>query len=109
MYPLRQVLLGPRQPAGYRPDPTEHTANGALRHLTDGRGNLIWFCSVASAGKNAGPRRWHEVLQVSPDADPSVIRAAYRNLAAKYHPDNPDSGNQDKFLEVQRAFQEAQS
>jgi hypothetical protein len=63
----------------------------------------------AEASHNAAPRPWHEVLQVSPDADPSVIRAAYRNLAAKYHPDNPDHGNQDKFLEVQRAFQEAQS
>jgi hypothetical protein len=61
----------------------------------------------AEASPNAGPRAWHEVLQVSPDADPSVIRAAYRNLAAKYHPDNPSTGNQQKFLEVTRALQEA--
>jgi DnaJ-domain-containing protein 1 len=63
----------------------------------------------AEASPNAGPRAWYEVLQVSPDAEPSVIRAAYRNLAAKYHPDNPDHGDQDRFLEVQRAFQESQS
>jgi hypothetical protein len=63
----------------------------------------------AQASTNSGPRAWHEVLQVSPEADPSVIRAAYRNLAAKYHPDNPTSGDQDKFLEVQRAVREAGS
>jgi DnaJ domain len=63
----------------------------------------------AEASPNVGPRPWHEVLQVSPDADPSVVRGAYRNLAAKYHPDNPTSGDQSKFLEVQRAFQEANS
>ena len=29
----------------------------------------------------------YEVLQVSPTADPNVIRAAYKQLALKYHPD----------------------
>jgi len=29
----------------------------------------------------------YEVLQVSPRAEPEVIRAAYRTLARKYHPD----------------------
>jgi hypothetical protein len=30
---------------------------------------------------------WHLVLQVSPQATPEQIREAYRNLIAKYHPD----------------------
>lgn len=63
----------------------------------------------AEASPNAGPRPWHEVLQVSPDADPSVIRAAYRNLAAKYHPDNTSTGDEAKFHAVQRALREAES
>jgi hypothetical protein len=63
----------------------------------------------AEASPNAGPRAWHEVLQVSPDADPAVIKAVYRKLALKYHPDNQTTADHDKFLEVQRAFQEAQS
>jgi curved DNA-binding protein CbpA len=33
-------------------------------------------------------RDHYEVLQVSPRADPEVIRAAYRILARKYHPDH---------------------
>lgn len=63
----------------------------------------------AEASPNGGPRAWYQVLQVSPDADPSVIRAAYRNLAAKYHPDNADTGDEAKFHEVQRALREAKS
>ena len=30
---------------------------------------------------------FYEVLQVSPRAEPEVVRAAYRILARKYHPD----------------------
>ena len=29
----------------------------------------------------------YRILQVVPDAEPEVIRAAYRALALKYHPD----------------------
>jgi curved DNA-binding protein CbpA len=31
---------------------------------------------------------FYEVLQVHPSAEPEVIRAAYRILARKYHPDH---------------------
>jgi len=31
---------------------------------------------------------YYEVLQVSPRAEPEVVRAAYRSLARKYHPDH---------------------
>lgn len=31
---------------------------------------------------------YYEVLQVNPSAEPEVIRAAYRILARKYHPDH---------------------
>lgn len=51
-------------------------------------------------------RAWHEVLQVNSNADASVIKAAYRNLAAKYHPDNQQTGDAAKFDEVRRAWEE---
>lgn len=35
---------------------------------------------------------YYEVLQVSPRAEPEVVRAAYRSLARKYHPDHGGSG-----------------
>lgn len=33
----------------------------------------------------------HKILQVVPTAEPEVIRAAYRALAIKYHPDRDSS------------------
>jgi curved DNA-binding protein CbpA len=39
-------------------------------------------------GYACGVRDHYEVLQVDPRADPEVIRAAYRVLARKYHPDH---------------------
>jgi curved DNA-binding protein CbpA len=37
----------------------------------------------------AGRVDYYRLLQVVPTADPDVIRAAYRSLARKYHPDLP--------------------
>lgn len=51
-------------------------------------------------------RAWHEVLQVSPDADPEIIRAAWKRLVARYHPDNQTTGDAAKFEEVQKAYKE---
>ncbi|CAG9311634.1 unnamed protein product [Blepharisma stoltei] len=48
---------------------------------------------------------YYEVLEVSPDADESEIKKAFRSLSRKYHPDkNP--GNEEahkKYLEVTKA------
>lgn len=54
-------------------------------------------------------RAWHEVLQVSPDADQDIIKSAYRKLSGRYHPDNQDTGDAEKFAEVQRAFDEVKN
>lgn len=50
-------------------------------------------------------RPWHEVLEVSPDASPEVILAAYKRLAFKHHPDH--GGEAGKFEELQRALKES--
>lgn len=50
---------------------------------------------------------FYDVLQLSPNADPMVIEAAYRSLAQRYHPDN-NSGNSDaeKHLKIiNRAYE----
>lgn len=61
------------------------------------------------ASETKGVRSWNEVLQVSAEADDDIVKAAYRKLAAKYHPDNAETGDIKKFLEVQHAFNEATS
>jgi curved DNA-binding protein CbpA len=44
----------------------------------------------------------YQVLQVAPHAEPEVIRAAYRALAQKHHPDA--GGMQERMAELNRAW-----
>jgi len=49
---------------------------------------------------------YYEILGVSKDADIQTIKRAYRKLAAKYHPDrNKEPGAEDRFKEVQNAYE----
>ena len=52
----------------------------------------------------AGPD-WYSILQVTSGAEPEVIRAAYRALAQKYHPDHTASGYAaQRMAELNRAW-----
>jgi curved DNA-binding protein len=46
---------------------------------------------------------YYETLQVSRTAQPFIINKAYRLLAAVYHPDNRETGNQEAFRLVLEA------
>jgi len=46
---------------------------------------------------------YYEVLQVSPRADRETIERVFRHLANRYHPDNHDSGDANKFSELVEA------
>jgi len=47
---------------------------------------------------------YYELLQISPNAEPETIQRVYRMLAARYHPDNPETGNKEIFLLLQQAY-----
>jgi hypothetical protein len=47
----------------------------------------------------------YEVLQLSPNADGETISRVYRLLAARYHPDNRETGDSEKFLRLSQAYQ----
>ncbi|MGA9070727.1 MAG: DnaJ domain-containing protein [Terracidiphilus sp.] len=47
---------------------------------------------------------YYEFLQISPNAEPGTIHRVYKFLAARFHPDNPDSGDPDKFAMLKQAY-----
>jgi len=47
---------------------------------------------------------YYEFLQISPHADAETIHRVYRYLAARFHPDNPDTGDPEKFFLLKTAY-----
>jgi len=47
---------------------------------------------------------YYEMLRVSPGAEIESIQRVHRALAARYHPDNKETGNLERFLKVNEAF-----
>jgi hypothetical protein len=48
---------------------------------------------------------YYEVLQVSPNAEPETIHRVYRIMAQRFHPDNPETGDGERFLLLNEAFE----
>jgi curved DNA-binding protein CbpA len=47
---------------------------------------------------------YYELLRVSPGAEIESIQRVHRALAARYHPDNSETGDLERFLRVNEAF-----
>jgi len=47
---------------------------------------------------------YYELLRVSPGAEIESIQRVHRALAARYHPDNLETGDLERFLRVNEAF-----
>src|SRR5262245_48033106 len=47
---------------------------------------------------------YYEILEVSPNANSGTIDRMFRYLAQRYHPDNQETGNRDRFDEVVEAY-----
>ena len=47
---------------------------------------------------------YYEFLQISCHADYETIHRVYRYLAARFHPDNPDTGDPEKFFLLKTAY-----
>ena len=48
---------------------------------------------------------YYEVLQISPEAEQETVQRVYRVLAARFHPDNAESGDIERFLQITQAYQ----
>ena len=48
---------------------------------------------------------YYEVLQINRNADTETIHRVYRFMAARFHPDNPKSGDIERFLQLRAAYE----
>jgi curved DNA-binding protein CbpA len=46
----------------------------------------------------------YETMQISPKADPDTIQRVFRMLAQKYHPDNQETGDAERFRRLHEAY-----
>ncbi len=68
-----------------------------------------WCVAKADGTFRAGLARLgsldcYEVMQLSPHADAETISRVYRLLAARYHPDNRETGDSEKFIQLSQAY-----
>lgn len=79
------------------------------------RGINRWGCSdivskafegFTALPQHAGPSvgNWWTVLDVHETCPPHLVKLQYKDLIKKYHPDNPNTGDNDKFFLVQQAY-----
>ena len=47
---------------------------------------------------------YYEMLQISPNADPDTVTRVFRLLAQRYHPDHPETGNDERFRDILSAY-----
>ena len=47
---------------------------------------------------------YYEFLQISPNAQQGTIHRVYTFLASRLHPDNPDTGDAEKFIFLRQAY-----
>jgi curved DNA-binding protein CbpA len=47
---------------------------------------------------------YYELLQINSNAEPDTIHRVYRFLAARFHPDNPETGDPEKFFLLKEAY-----
>jgi curved DNA-binding protein CbpA len=48
---------------------------------------------------------YYELMQISPKAEPETIQRVYRILAGRCHPDNPLTGDMERFLRLSQAYE----
>jgi len=47
---------------------------------------------------------YYELMQISPNAEMETVQRVYRMLASRYHPDNPETADPDRFMLLNEAY-----
>jgi len=71
------------------------------------RAGLAFAAARAQTSEPVAPvgEDLYELLQVNPKAVPDTIHRVYRLLAQRYHPDNHETGNEEAFKRLTRAYE----
>jgi curved DNA-binding protein len=86
------------------------TGYGVVRHCTgrDGAYSIGLELNEETRKTSVRPCEdatdYYEFLQISPRAESETIHRIYRFLAARFHPDNPQTGDPEKFVVLNRAY-----
>src|SRR5581483_6658507 len=51
------------------------------------------------------PINYYDLLQINPRAELETIERVYRIMAARYHPDNQQTGDAERFRQLSEAYQ----
>lgn len=87
------------------------TGYSVVRHCTKGPAGYLLGLELDEAARGTvptprdGATDYYEFLQISPKAEAETIHRIYRYLAARFHPDNPQTGDPEKFLILNQAFE----
>jgi curved DNA-binding protein len=88
------------------------TGYSVVRHVTRRGTSYIVGLELDEATRKARPTlddhdasNYYEFLQISPNAQAETIQRVYHFLAARYHPDNPETGDPERFILLNRAYE----
>ncbi len=88
------------------------TGYSVVRHCMPQQGRYVIGLELDDAVKKnrdtplaESSKDHYEFLQISPNAQAETIHRVYRFLAARFHPDNPETGHREKFLRLNQAFE----
>jgi len=91
---------------------TEHLGimgTATVRHCEKRSAGYVMGLELDKSGPNMktpdGFIDYYEILQISPKADGETIRRVFRMQAARYHPDNKQTGDKERFLMLSRIFE----
>jgi curved DNA-binding protein CbpA len=65
---------------------------------------MAWSSYDCASMADDGKTDYYELLQVSMNAEPDTIHRVYRLLAQRFHPDNGETGNSDRFHQISEAY-----
>lgn len=104
----------------------EELPPGCVGYLEARQGNLKGYCDVRNCSRLGKDFRigfefrpetrpsavssdeeidYYEYLQISPKAESATIHRIYKFMAGRLHPDNPETGDPERFLLLNRAYE----